>query len=561
MELASNPFFFLGASVRDDSRRLIELAEKRSLTADPKQCNEVRATLTNPRRRLVAEIAWLPGVSPSRARDLADQAKAGLVNSLPSLEGLPSLAACNVLAWALSACPAGDDFDPSITACIRKVITKYEEVEVEDVSRLINEDRAVAGFPAVQGEDVINQALSEHRSFLVNSLREVLDKLRWPDFSLTELAAELTEDGEYQAPLLLEELIAKYQIEVAQHLDQLSEHIIKLKDSIENVLVKNNGRFGNLLPYLNRLEELLRHWDRIAKPIQLIAKTRGIDEEVSTKLAAQVRNLSIFLANKFGLHEYALRISLLMAELFSELPQLRAHVEEDIITLQDILENKEKVFAEVRAEKEKWEQEIGLDIMIGKDRLTIDAENITYIINGWENSVQIIEVERVRWGVFKQYTNAVRTGRYFTIWVGSPKSSIEIECVRFLESESTVMKRYELILEKMWKAVCVRLVGQTLSRLSSGEKLRYGDVVVDKEGVLLPKYKFLGWSSEPVHYPWEELSISSGAGYFKISATKEKNSYAQLSYRDIDNVHILEAIMRFLWKEGNLAKLRNGEFH
>jgi hypothetical protein len=250
-----------------------------------------------------------------------------------------------------------------------------------------------------------------------------------------------------------------------------------------------------------------------------------------------------------------------MSEIFSELPQIEATIEEDITALHDILENKEKVLSEVRAKKEKWEQEIALDIMIGKDKFTIDAENITYITSGWENSVKITEVDRVRWGIFKQYTNAVRTGRYFTIWIGSPKSTIEIECVRFLESESTVMNRYELILEKLWNAVCVRLFGETISRLSSGEKLRYGEVVVDKEGVLLPKYKFLGLSSEPMHYPWEELSISPGAGYFKISAAKEKNSYAQLSYRDVNNVHILEKIIRFLWKDGNYAKLRNGEFH
>lgn len=556
MDLSSNPFFFLGASVRDDSRRLIELAEERSLTADPKRCNEVRASLTNPRRRLVAEIAWLPGVSPSRAQDLAAQAKAGLINFLPSLEGLPSLAACNVLAWALSTCLAGDDFDKSITTCIRKVVTKYEEVKVEDVSILINEDRAIAGFPAVQGDNVINQALLEHRNFLVNSLREGLGKLNEPDFSLTELAAELTEDGECQAPLLLEELTAKYQIEVAQHLDSLKGQILKLKDSIEK-LVTNNKRADILSKRINRLEELLRQWDRITKPMQLIAKSRGIDEEASANLAAQVRNLAIFLANKFGLHEYALQLSSLMSELFIELPQLEAQIEEDITTIQDILENKEKLLSKTPAEKEKWGQEIALDIMIGKDRLTIDAENISYLGPGWKYSAKIDEVDRVRWGIFKDYTSTF-TRRKYTIWIGSPKGTFAIECVRFLESETKVMERFQLIINKLWKAVCIRLVIQTLSRLSSGENLRYGDIVVDKEGVLLPNFTFRGVSS--VHYPWEDLSISSGAGYFKISATKAISSSADLSYRDVDNVHILETIMRFLWKDGNYAKLRNGEF-
>jgi hypothetical protein len=412
----------------------------------------------------------------------------------------------------------------------------------------------------VQSVDILAQALAEHRGFLVTTLSEGLDKLGEPDLALTEIAIELTEYGEYQAPLLLEELVAKYQIEVAKHLDNVTVHIFKIKDSIENIVI-NNDRTDILLKHINRFEELLRQWDRIAKPIQLIAKTRGINEAASANLAAQVRNLSIYLANEYGLHEYALRLSSLMSELFSELPQLEAKIEEDITALQDILENKEKVISEAQAEKEKWEQEIALDIKYGEYRVIIDTENITYLGPGWIQSVKIDEVDRVRGGVLKSYTYGVRTGRYFTIWAGSPKTTVEIECAVFLESESTVMRRYELILEKLWKAVCVRIVGQTLSRLSSGEKLRYGVVMVDKEGVLLPKYKFLGLSSEPVHYPWEDLSISSGAGNFKISAAKEKNSYAQLSYRDVNNVQILERIIRFLWEDGNYIKLRNGEFH
>ena len=77
MDLIFNPFFLLNASLRDASRRLIELSEERSLYVNPQKCNEARIILTNPRQRLMAEIAWLPGVSPSKARNLIDQAKDG----------------------------------------------------------------------------------------------------------------------------------------------------------------------------------------------------------------------------------------------------------------------------------------------------------------------------------------------------------------------------------------------------------------------------------------------------------------------------------------------------
>ena len=134
----------------------------------------------------------------------------------------------------------------------------------------------------------------------------------------------------------------------------------------------------------------------------------------------------------------------------------------------------------------------------------------------------------------------------------------KIECSELLDRDIKKKERYELILDKLWKAVCVRLIGETLFKLSSGEKIRYGDAVVDKEGILLKKRKFL--SSEPFYSKWENLRISNGAGTFIIDSAIEEKARIELSYRDIDNVHILEAMMRFLWKDGNYVRLQRGEF-
>ncbi len=68
------------------------------------------------------------------------------------------------------------------------------------------------------------------------------------------------------------------------------------------------------------------------------------------------------------------------------------------------------------------------------------------------------------------------------------------------------------------------------------------------------------WGSEPFYAKWEELSISTESGYFIIEVTKDRKAQAKLSYRDVNNVHILEAVMRFLWKDGNHLKLQQGMF-
>ena len=70
MDLLQNSFYILNATQRENRHRIIELAEKQSLLSDADKCMEARAELTNPRKRVSAEVAWLPGVVPERIYDV-----------------------------------------------------------------------------------------------------------------------------------------------------------------------------------------------------------------------------------------------------------------------------------------------------------------------------------------------------------------------------------------------------------------------------------------------------------------------------------------------------------
>ena len=67
MDLYDNPFHVLSATPRDNRQRIHDLADEQSLIGDHEKCSNARSDLTNPRKRLVAEVAWFPGVGPSRA--------------------------------------------------------------------------------------------------------------------------------------------------------------------------------------------------------------------------------------------------------------------------------------------------------------------------------------------------------------------------------------------------------------------------------------------------------------------------------------------------------------
>lgn len=95
--LHKSPFWLLGASSRDDRQRIVQRADDKSLELDHDLCQKARAELTNPRTRLTAEIAWLPGVSPRKAEQLAARI---LTEPMAIDSGIPALAHLNLMTAA-----------------------------------------------------------------------------------------------------------------------------------------------------------------------------------------------------------------------------------------------------------------------------------------------------------------------------------------------------------------------------------------------------------------------------------------------------------------------------
>lgn len=101
MDLLKNPFFLLGATIRDDRHKILELAEERSLLSDATECMQAQSTLTRPQNRISAEISWLPGVNPEHIESLLKQLDSPNQNLLNIID-LPPLARINLLTSGLS---------------------------------------------------------------------------------------------------------------------------------------------------------------------------------------------------------------------------------------------------------------------------------------------------------------------------------------------------------------------------------------------------------------------------------------------------------------------------
>lgn len=150
--LHQSPFAVLGVTTRDD-RRIVELAEEKSLELDHEVCQKARSDLTNPRSRLSVEMAWLPGVSPRKASQLVESLLQDPM-AIREESGLPTLAHLNLLATAFESVDGEHDAD-DLAGFIMETAYLAEDLSPEDVLRDINEDRAVSGFPEVRALDQI----------------------------------------------------------------------------------------------------------------------------------------------------------------------------------------------------------------------------------------------------------------------------------------------------------------------------------------------------------------------------------------------------------------------
>lgn len=545
MNLFRNPFYILNVSTRDSKQKIIEAFDNRSLSIDVDLCIKARAILTHPRNRLSAELSWLQCISPKKSLDVIDNIETGSSDDIYSyISDLEPLTQCNILAAFITQNNISNSVKSS--QLMLQIAKSFDEININDVLIQINEDRVPAGMPQINDVNHIETALNRHRKYFISVLHDVLNRVTDPDLVLAEIVNIVTVEGEFQAPLLIDELCDVYQLEVQKYLDQLYE---KIQDDISTIKSNDFENSENISSNIDLLEKHLREWDQIAQPVQLIMKSRGLDDKHSIVVADEIRSLAVYLANEHGLHDKAKRIANFMSDIFKEIPEFSELVNNDINTLDDLIDKKK----ESAKEDKQWREERTLDVNLGtifKKQFKITPE----IISLKNDQIPTNEVDRVRWwAVATQHSiNFISTGtsHSYNVWIGSPK--------KYLCIEPSAQNLYSMITDRLWKAVCVRILSKTLNDLSTGKHIAYGPAVVDKDGIMLQKRKFI--SSEPFYGKWEDLSISNGNGSFVVFSSIEKKAKVELKYSEYDNVHILETLMRFLWKDGNYAKLQRGEF-
>lgn len=555
-KLQQSPFALLGATTRDDRRCIVELAEEKSLELDHDACQKARSDLTNPRNRLSAEMAWLPGISPRKALQLMSMLHSAPM-SIRQESGVPTLAHLNLAAAAFEAVGSNDSAE-DISEFIQEMAELVDDLSADQILRDINEDRSISGFPEVKLEQ-IEAELLELKRYYRNAIKDALNRLSPEKLVevMTLAVDEITCEGELLAPELIDDLVDSYAVETQGFLHDEANNVQKLIEA-----ASDSAKFGEsaVKPLIDKIEVVARNWDKVAQPIQLSFKARGIEHGASREVAYSIRDFAIDLFNEHDMLAQSQRLTGLIQELFAELPEVVDKVEQDSEALENIFQSRKKAvthekgraslsklieIARASQKQKEWAQDITYRAEVGvifKSILSISPDGVSWK----DQSFPLAAITRVRWGAVSHSTNGIPTGTTYTLAFGDNRSEAVVE----LKKKST----YTSFLDKLWRAVVIRLLTELLETLKSGKEVRFGQTTVRDDGITLTKHNFLR-ANEAIRYQWGQVHVWAADGAFYIGAKDDKKTYADFSYINGVNTHILEQAVRMAFKKPSVQRL------
>ena len=339
MQYNDNPFHILGVAPIDSRRVIARQSEEKALLLDAQKCSDAQATLTNPQRRIAAEVHWFLDCSPEEIKEIDSYVDGVITNNDIDDYSWDRFCALTQLNIQL-ACLDAQNFKNASMAkyYILGISRLFEAVDIEVVLQLINENRRQAGFPEVSKSLDIESALGDLRSEIRQSLTQRLQCL--PENQYTQIVTMLSEsysgNQRYKGHAVLEDVISEYQVFINDTLHQQGQAIIRTAK-----FIAMGAKKINVSQAVTDLINSLYAWDKLAQPLQLGALTKGSSHEESKEMLVALRDLALKLHNEFGLSTESLSITKATQEVFKELPEYIELLSDDNKTLTKLIEEKE----------------------------------------------------------------------------------------------------------------------------------------------------------------------------------------------------------------------------
>lgn len=306
---------------------------------------EARSLLSNPQKRISAEIRWFPGISDAEERKL----KADLLQRKPLLGIFANdLVHMNALIYNLSC-----EKDDQMIIVLAQIDRLYQNISLEDVRMWINATRQKAHITPIQNTEILHTEWNEVRNDVRSAVHSVVKEMRRERY--TRFANELAKQtfGRKDFGVILEDFFSTYQLDMNAFIIEKQEKISQIIQRVSDSPNEEN---------IKELEMEIQPFSSVIRPVAMMQEAKGIDDSAGAfGIYRKVYDLSVdfYKADK---DVYALLLLQLLKRAFSYIKWIKKQLEHDIPIVQEsvdanqgtaVFEEANKAIKEILDEEDK----------------------------------------------------------------------------------------------------------------------------------------------------------------------------------------------------------------
>jgi hypothetical protein len=541
MDIPENPFYRINARAHHNRAKLMDLADAQGLAGDSDAAARALSVLTNPRKRIAAEVAWFPGVSASQVDPLLSMLKTPpiLLSSAKDIPR-PGMARANLLTAGLRRLDAEDRTPSSVAVWIMEISTSYECAEPDTLMLLINDDRVVSGFPEITDISAVRGELNERRRYFRSVIMSALGLMRESDRleAIMKVVRSSTGDGTKLAPEVVFDMVDLYEVESKASLARQEQKLRFLMARVRDAAEQNQPD-PDIANLIGGLVTDFRAWRHVVEPAHICARVRGLNSTRDATLGAAAELGSMLSA--LGRRNLAETISESLKKVFADDWEL-SYEPEKTEKYQAGGVPPEAAREAPTAAREKTPDDTGelifeTDVeIISRENLRISSEFVEWQGRRWN----VGSITRMRWGRIPDSGHDSHSVISYRVFWGDEVGWASMDFVNG--------RLFEKIVRGLWKAVGLKLLRRILAGLRDGNSYRFGAVMINDRGTELERHD--GAEGGRIFCAWTDIVIMDQAGTFCIGKSDDSRFWVDFRYLEEDNINLLENAVRIREKHG-----------
>lgn len=520
-QLLQNPFFLLQVSIKDNRQEIIKRSGSLLLEVDEDEVAKASTQITILKNRLACELGWFLDLDLSASSFIKEIFEKR--DFLFKIDHLLEISQINILEFALK--------DDNLNLCANEfeqicssLIFLYENLNLEELKDKINENREVSKFSFIESVGEIEREIEIKKRNCISLILRRFDKFTLVKRIkiMTIIVENETNYAQFQASFMVDDLVDDYKHSVLNLLEDGFKSIKSLIERIIDIKIEHN----DIDRVIDRLVIKIKKWNKLARPIQISSKARGISDNLSIELANTIRVAAIEIYNRYNNTEFFEKVSTLLKELFGEFPEILYQVDEDIKSLNQIELKK--------AQDREFFDSLNYSISVGM--LDKDIFNISIGGVSWQGKHYLLDnITLMKWGVYKDQFSGI----LYSITFGNQS---DISIIRTKRSEV-----YEEIIERFWKMVGMNILSKMLKSFTNGNFLEIENIrIYDEKVVFIPENR---------SFYWYEIDFYTQDGNFILEAKLDKKFKAALSYQNLYNVYFIETAVKSMYRINGANRL------